>query len=93
MDTKFNYQFLNLVLRWIVIIIRIMNYHNIAVVVYCASESLSVDWINNKLYWTDVRERSIGVLDLSNNRNYKHNLLSTVDNLSPRGIAVDPTTR
>ena len=57
------------------------------------SESLSVDWINGKLYWTDVRERHIGVLDLSDGRNYKYNLLLTADNMSPRGIAVDPSTR
>lgn len=52
-----------------------------------------MDWINNKLYWTDVRERRIGVLDLLDGHSYKYNLLSTERGVSPRGIAVDPSTR
>ena len=55
-------------------------------------ESLSVDWISDKIYWTDKRERRIGVLDLRCKHNYKYNLLRT-DNNSPQGIVVDPTTR
>ena len=57
------------------------------------TESLSVDWVNNKIYWTDISERRIGVMDLLNRNNYKYDLLSTEENSSPRGIAVDPTTR
>lgn len=54
--------------------------------------SLSVDWINSKVYWVDVRERQIGVLDLDRNH-YKFSLVPTDPNVSPRGLAVDPTTR
>ena len=60
---------------------------------YLNTESLSVDWVNNKIYWTDISERRIGVIDLLGKNNYKYDLLSTGENSSPRGIAVDPTTR
>ena len=49
--------------------------------------------MNDKIYWTDINERRIGVMDLLNRNNYKYDLLSSGDNTSPRGIAVDPTTR
>jgi DNA-binding beta-propeller fold protein YncE len=55
-------------------------------------ESLAVDWISNKLYWTDVGERVIGVLDLVS-YNYKHSLISTETSVSPRGVVVDPVMR
>ena len=49
--------------------------------------------MNDKIYWTDINERRIGVMDLLNRNNYKYDLLSAGENSSPRGIAVDPTTR
>ena len=52
---------------------------------------IAVDWINNKLYWTDVQTRWIGVMDL-NTRYYKM-LLATESDASPREIVVDPTRR
>ena len=55
-------------------------------------ESLSVDWISNKLYWTDVRGGGIGVFDLVSH-NYKHSLITTEANFSPRGLVVDPIMR
>lgn len=49
---------------------------------------LAVDWINDKLYWTDSRLDRIEVLDLNNN--HRTVLVSTgLD--KPRGIAVHPT--
>lgn len=50
-----------------------------------------MDWVNNKLYWTDVQTRWIGVMDL-NSRFYKA-LLVIEAGASPREIVVDPTTR
>ena len=54
--------------------------------------SVSVDWISNKLYWVDVRERQIGVLDLAT-RHHKYSLITTDSDVNPRGLAIDPTTR
>jgi len=49
---------------------------------------LAVDWINDKLYWTDSRLDRIEVLDL--NTNHRTVLVSTgLD--KPRGITVHPT--
>ena len=59
---------------------------------YYSVESLAIDWISSKLYWTDVGERVIGVLDLVS-FNYKHSLISTETSVSPRGLVVDPVMR
>ena len=50
-----------------------------------------MDWISSKLYWIDVRERKIGVLDLVR-QHYRVSLISTDVDVGPRGLAVDPTT-
>ena len=55
-------------------------------------EGLSVDWIGKKIYWSDVRERAIGVLDPTT-LYVKHSLISTEANVSPRGLVVDPSVR
>ena len=64
---------------------------NIVILHKITVEGIAVDWINNKLYWTDVQTRWIGVMDL-NTRFYKALLVSEAD-ASPREIAVDSTTR
>ena len=50
-----------------------------------------MDWINSKLYWTDVVTRWIGVIDL-HSRSYTM-LLTSGSDANPREIVVDPTTR
>ena len=55
------------------------------------TEGLAVDWINHKLYWTDVETRWIGVLDLTTQ--YYWMLLTTQSDVRPREIVVDPMTR
>ncbi|XP_077986726.1 low-density lipoprotein receptor-related protein 5-like [Glandiceps talaboti] len=51
-------------------------------------EGLAVDWISNKLYWTDASYNWIMVSDY--NGDYVHRLIYTnID--KPRGIAVHPT--
>ena len=55
-------------------------------------EGLSIDWISSKIYWTDVRERAIGVMDLERNIS-KHSLINTGESFRPRGLALDPTVR
>ena len=58
---------------------------------YVNIAGIAVDWLNGKLYWTDVQTRWIGVLDL-NTRFYKM-LITTEADANPREIVLDPTTR
>ena len=52
---------------------------------------LSVDWINNKIYFVDDRGNDyIGVLDFINNQ-FMELITTSVGNLED--IVVDPTTR
>ena len=52
------------------------------------SEDLALDWINNKLYWTDTLYARIEVMDIDTL--YRKELLRTGANTLPRAIAVDP---
>lgn len=56
------------------------------------TDDIAVDWISNKLYWTDALSEEIRVMDLE--RREVKSLLRTEDpgnnNSIPRGIAVDP---
>ena len=55
------------------------------------AEDIAVDWINDKLYWTDAVHARIEVMDLD--YGYRRELLRTGPNTVPRAIAVDPSTR
>lgn len=57
------------------------------------ADGIAVDWINAKLYWTDTRNKTVEVLDLS--RGYRTALILTGIGSSsmPRAIVVDPQTR
>ena len=55
------------------------------------SDDIAVDWISNKLYWTDNGFDRIGVYDLV--RGYYSFLINTGANSSPRGIITDPINR
>lgn len=52
---------------------------------------LAVDWITNKIYWTDEELAIIEVLDPKTNR--RSTLFSTGPLTLPRAIVLDPTTR
>ena len=56
---------------------------------------MAVDWITNKLYWTDTGDDTISVLDLNTNiRKTLFNLRSAaVGVVEPRAIVIDPLTR
>ena len=54
---------------------------------YCIDD-IAVDWITNKLYWTDDGLDRIGVLDLE--LGYYSILIDTGLDTRPRGIIVDP---
>ena len=50
-----------------------------------------MDWVTDKLYWTDIQLARIGVLDLTTNQS--RILISTGSVSLPRAIVVDPNTR
>ena len=57
------------------------------------ADGISVDWVTNKIYFTDTGLEIVGVFDVENNW-YKV-LLSTLVGTTvsqPRAIVVDPTT-
>ena len=51
-----------------------------------------MDWISDKIYWTDERGNAIGVCALDE-RICKHSLITTGMTFQPRGLVVDPTIR
>ena len=54
-------------------------------------DGAAVDWISNKLYWTDAGLNTVDVLDLSDG--YHATLISTGSSSTPQAIVVDPQTR
>ncbi len=54
-------------------------------------DDIAVDWINDKLYWTDATLRKVEVLDM--NTGVRSKLFDTGTGTIPRGIAVDPSRR
>lgn len=54
-------------------------------------DGIAVDWINEKIYWTDAELRHIEVYEPSTE--YRKVLLDTGDAAIPRAIVVDPRTR
>ena len=55
------------------------------------TDDIAVDWITEKLYWTDNGLDRIGVVDLV--QGYYSILIDTGAETSPRGIIVDPINR
>ena len=55
------------------------------------SDGLAVDWVTDKLYWTDANVKTIEVFDLMTGNHSE--LVSTGSNTIPRALVVDPSTR
>ena len=55
------------------------------------ADDLSVDWVSNKLYWTDRGTQNIDVLDLTSG--YRANIVQTGSGTNPRAIVLDPQNR
>ena len=55
-------------------------------------DDVAVDWINDKLYWTDTIHARIEVADIMDS-NMRKVLLRTGGNTLPRAIVVDPRNR
>ena len=55
------------------------------------TDDIAVDWIADKLYWTDNGHDRIGVLDLL--LGHYTILIDTGADTNPRGIIVDPINR
>ena len=54
-------------------------------------DGIAVDWINDKIYWTDADLKHIEVYEPSTK--YRKVLLTTGNSAIPRAIVVDPRTR
>ena len=54
-------------------------------------DGIAWDWVNKKLYWTDLADDDIEVFDPDTN--YRKVLFKTGSQSQPRGIVVDPSTR
>ena len=51
-------------------------------------DGLAIDWLTNKLYWSEATPETISVLDLE--RGHRLTLFSLPQSSIPRGIALDP---
>ena len=54
-------------------------------------DGLAADWITGNLYYTDVQQKVIGVLDYTGS--FYGVLISTGKETNPRAIILDPATR
>ena len=55
------------------------------------TDDIAIDWINDKIYWTDASLQKVEVMDLFSGD--RATLFDTGGGTIPRGIAVDPSTR
>lgn len=55
------------------------------------SDGIAVDWVSNKLYWTDAFYLTVEVIDLASFE--RKTLFSLASGSTPRAIVVDPATR
>ena len=55
---------------------------------YFLADGLAIDWLTNKLYWTEANPETISVLDLE--RGHRLTLFTLPESSIPRGIALDP---
>ena len=62
--------------------------HMLVGLCYLSVEDLALDWINNKLYWTESVHRRIEVLDLDTM--YRTPLINAAPHTGLRSIVVDP---
>ncbi len=52
------------------------------------ADGLAIDWLTNKLYWTEATPRTISVLDLDSG--HRLTLFTLPESSIPKGIALDP---
>ena len=54
-------------------------------------DGIAVDWVNEKLYWTEATAGDVQVMDIA--QGLKIKLIVNHDGSTTRAIAVDPETR
>ena len=62
--------------------------------ILCYVDGIAVDWVSNKIYWTDTGTDKIEVYDIA--RKIRKELVNTVDGTGtsePTAIVLDPKTR
>ena len=55
------------------------------------TEGLAIDWINDKIYWTDTDQDTIEVAGISGSP--RTVLISRTEHDDPTGIVVDPASK
>ena len=58
---------------------------------FLLTDGIAVDWVNEKLYWTEATVGEVLVMDITQRQRIK--LIDSYDGSTTRAIAVDPTTR
>ena len=58
---------------------------------HCKKDGIAVDWVNEKLYWTEATVGEVLVMDVLQRQRIK--LIENNDGSTTRAIAVDPATR
>ena len=72
--------------------IMIYRFHTMCTIVYESSGDIAVDWITNKVYWTDDGQLDrICLLDIPTG--HHTTVIYTGHNTSPRALIVDPIRR
>ena len=71
--------------------IIIILYIYIYIYINPLTDDLAVDWVNDKLYWTEATHSEISVMDITTRQTTK--LIVNYDGSTTRAISVDPTTR
>lgn len=72
-------------------LVCVSNYWDFPNLLIITIDGLAVDWINHKLYWTDVRLKELVVYDLL--QGFCRQLIHTGRDTMPRSIIVDPASR
>ena len=55
------------------------------------TDGIAVDWVNEKLYWTEATVGEVLVMDIVQRQRIK--LINNYDGSTTRAIAVDPATQ
>lgn len=58
--------------------------------IFCSVVGIAVDWIGDKLYWTDYSNKKVNVMDFSGENVAQ---LLEVTSFNPTAIVVDPLNR
>ena len=70
--------------------IKLLKHMLLCIVIYEYAGRIAIDWISDKLYWSDYYRNTINVIDLHTGH---QNALFTLSEYQPYDILVDPNSR